>query len=102
MPPPAIGVIEGEKSAFVLLRKRNWSRLLAKGWMEDPTICKRCGKEMEAAAAISSTAQDDVIEKILRSRTSGTRRGFARGPCERRPVAASGVTGKDRATGGRT
>jgi len=68
MPPPAVAVIAGEESAFVRLRKKNWSRLIAKVWFEDPTLCKRCGKEMKVVAAISSPAQDAVIEKLLRAR----------------------------------
>ena len=61
-------VIEGEESEFVRVRRRNWARLMSKVWLEDPSLCPSCGKEMKVLAAISSPAQDEVIEKILRAR----------------------------------
>jgi ribosomal protein S27E len=66
--PPAVGVIEEEESGFVKMRRRNWARLIMKVWMEDPEKCPRCGEKMKVLAAISSPAQDGVIEKILRAR----------------------------------
>ena len=66
--PPAVGVIEEEESGFVKVRRRNWARLIRKVWMADPEECPRCGRRMEVIAAISSPAQDGVIEKILRAR----------------------------------
>jgi len=59
---------EDEESEFVKVRKRNWARLIAKVWKEDPEICPECGSKLEVLSAISSPAQDDVIEKILRCR----------------------------------
>ena len=65
---PAVHRIKGEESVFVKVRRRNWARLIQKVWLEDPTLCPRCGERMKVLSAISSPAQDDVIEKILRSR----------------------------------
>jgi len=62
--PPA----DEQEDAFTRSRRRNWARLIARTWLEDPEICSRCGTRMEVLAAISSPAQDGVIEKILRSR----------------------------------
>jgi hypothetical protein len=53
---------------FTRKRRRNWARLIARTWLEDPETCPRCGTRMEVLAAISSPAQDGVIEKILRAR----------------------------------
>ena len=53
---------------FTRQRRRNWARLIARTWLEDPEICPRCGTRMEILAALSSPGQDGVIEKILRSR----------------------------------
>ena len=57
-----------EESEFIKVRKRNWARLIAKVWKDDPEWCPRCGSKLEVLSAISSPAQDDVIEKILRCR----------------------------------
>jgi len=40
--------------------------LIAKVWLEDPSLCRSCGKPMPIVAAITSPGRDDVIEKILR------------------------------------
>ena len=53
-------------------RRRNWARLIAKVWLEDPTLCKRCGKEMKILSAISSPAQDEVMEKLTGRAVNGT------------------------------
>jgi hypothetical protein len=66
-PPKAIPVLEGEEGEFLRIRRRNWARLIAKVWHTDPRVCPRCGKTMRVIAAISSPAQDDVIEKILKA-----------------------------------
>lgn len=65
---PAVVVVEGEESDFVRLRRRSWARLIARVWLEDPSLCPSCGQEMKILAAITSPAQDDVIERILRAR----------------------------------
>ena len=62
--PPNVGVIDEEESGFVRVRRKNWARLIAKVHMDDPQLCPRCGKEMKVLAALSSPAQDAVIEKI--------------------------------------
>jgi hypothetical protein len=62
-----VAVIEGDDSEFLRVRRRNWARLIKRVWLEDPTLCPRSGKTMKVISAISSPAQDDVIEKILRS-----------------------------------
>mgnify|MGYP001605988630 FL=1 len=65
---PTVAVVEGEDSEFMRVRRRNWARLIARVWLENPSLCPTCGKEMKVLAAVSSPAQDDVIEKILRAR----------------------------------
>jgi len=65
---PTVAIIQAEESEFLRVRKRSWARLIAKTWLEDPVRCPSCGKEMKILAAISSPAQDDVIERILRAR----------------------------------
>ncbi len=60
--------VDDEESEFVKVRKRNWARLIAKVWKEDPELCPTCGSKMVVLAAISSPGQDDVIERILRHR----------------------------------
>ena len=64
--PPSPNQDEDSESEFVRVRKKNWARLIAKTWLENPELCPRCGKAMRVVAAISSPAQDDVIERILR------------------------------------
>jgi hypothetical protein len=62
-PPP-----DEPENPFARQRRRHWARLIARTWLEDPELCPRCGTRMEVLAAISSPAQDDTIEKILRAR----------------------------------
>jgi hypothetical protein len=62
--PPA----DEAEGAFTRKRRRDWARLIARTWLEDPEACPRCGTKMEVLAAFSSPAQDGVIEKILRAR----------------------------------
>jgi hypothetical protein len=61
------GIDEGE-SGFVRVRRRNWARLIARTYLEDPEVCPQCGKRMRVLAALSSPAQDAVIERILKCR----------------------------------
>ena len=35
-------------------------------WLEDPSLCRTCGKPMPIVSAITSPGQDDVIERVLR------------------------------------
>ncbi len=65
---PDVLTVEEEDSNFVKVRRRNWARLIAKVWLSDPEACPECGGHMRVLAAISSPAQDDVIERILRCR----------------------------------
>ena len=65
---PAVPVLEAEESGFVRVRRRSWARLIQKVWLDDPELCPRCGERMMVLAAISTPAQDQVIEKILRAR----------------------------------
>jgi hypothetical protein len=51
---------------FVQERRRNWARLIRQTWLADPELCPSCGERMKVLAAISSPAQDDIIEKILK------------------------------------
>ena len=70
---------EDEESEFVRVRKRNWARLIAKVWKDDPEVCRECGSRLEMLsdfvarplASQSSPAQDEVLERILRCRGQG-------------------------------
>jgi hypothetical protein len=66
--PPEVVEDEEDESEFVRLRQANWARRIARTWLEDPSLCGCCAQPMKALSAISSPAQDDVIEKILRAR----------------------------------
>ncbi len=55
--PPA----DEAEDPFTRKRRRDWARLIARTWLEDPETCPRCGTKMEVLAAISSPAQDGVI-----------------------------------------
>ncbi|MBN1319765.1 MAG: hypothetical protein JXA87_02890 [Thermoleophilia bacterium] len=76
-----------EESAFVRLRRRSWGRLIAKVWLDDPSLCRCCGKPMKTLAAFSSPRDDTLIEKILRHRHEWDppwrRQRRARGPPDR-------------------
>lgn len=61
-------VVEDEDSEFVKLRRKNWARLIAKVYVENPALCGGCGQEMKVISALTSPHQDDVIERILRHR----------------------------------
>ena len=52
--PEDVVVAEEDESGFVKLRKRNWARLIAKVYLEDPEVCPCCGKKMKVLAAITS------------------------------------------------
>jgi len=83
-----VTIIDGdEDSEFVALRRKNWARLIARTWLEDPSLCDGCGKPMRAISAISSPEQDDVIERILRARDEWDSPG-----CWRRMGIAFGLT----------
>ena len=66
--PKAVVVVDDEESEFVRLRRRNWARLIAKVYLEDPALCGSCEKEMKIISALTSPHQDDVIKRILESR----------------------------------
>ena len=66
--PKDVTIIEKEESQFAKVRRRNWARLINKVWLENPSLCPSCGKEMRVIAALTSPHQDDVIERILKSR----------------------------------
>jgi len=66
--PTDVTIIEEEESEFAKVRRKNWARLIAKVWLEDPSLCASCGKEMRVISALTSPHQDDVIERILKSR----------------------------------
>ncbi len=59
---------EEEESDFVKVRRRSWRRLIVKVWLEDPQLCPGCGEPMRVLSAINSPHQDDVIERILKTR----------------------------------
>ena len=66
--PKDVVLVEEEDSEFAKVRRKNWARLIAKVWLEDPSLCASCGKEMRVVSALTSPHQDDVIEGILKSR----------------------------------
>jgi len=55
-----------DESDFTKKRRRDWGRLIAKVYLDDPQLCASCGERMKIVAAITSPAQDDVIERVLR------------------------------------
>ena len=55
--PKNVGIVDDEDSEFHKVKKKNWARLIAKVWLEDPELCAKCGKKMIVLAAISSPAQ---------------------------------------------
>ena len=65
---------EDEESEFVRVRERNWARLIARVWKDDPEIFPECGSKLEVLSAFvarqlasqSSPAQDDVSASISR------------------------------------
>jgi hypothetical protein len=57
-----------EEGEFASSRRRNWARLIARTWLCNPELCSSCRQRLRVVAAISSPAQDQVIEKILRAR----------------------------------
>jgi len=48
-----VTVVEEEESQFVKLRRKNWARLIAKVWLEDPSLCVSCGEEMRVVSALT-------------------------------------------------
>ena len=54
-----------EDSPLLRKRKRSWAKLIYKAWLEDPSLCRSCGKPMKIITAIARE-QEDVIERILR------------------------------------
>jgi hypothetical protein len=91
--PEDVVVVEEEESEFIRLRRKNWARLIARVYLESPEICGGCGKEMKILSAISSPAQDDVIERILRCRGQWDppwlRQRRARGPPTQLEIVAA-------------
>ncbi|MBI4601188.1 MAG: hypothetical protein HY721_04425 [Planctomycetes bacterium] len=55
-----------EETAFRKKRRRDWAKLIAKVYYDDPCLCSSCGQPMKIVAAITSPAQDEVIERVLR------------------------------------
>src|SRR2546422_4534798 len=55
-----------DDSPILQQRRRSWARLIHRTWLCDPELCPTCGQRMKVIAAITSPAQDDLIEKILR------------------------------------
>ena len=73
---PGDVTVAEEDSEFVRLRQKSWAQLIAKVWLEDPSLCNSCRKPMKIISALTSPHQDAVIERILRSR--GVHRSPAR------------------------
>ncbi len=82
--PKDVVLVDEEDSQFAKVRRKNWARLISKVWLEDPSLCPSCGKEMKVISALTSPHQDDVIERILKSRGAWDppwkRQRRARGP----------------------
>jgi hypothetical protein len=64
-PPSQCPQEQEEDSAFLRKRKRSWAKLISKVYLDDPEICRSCGKTMKIIAAIARE-QGDVIERVLR------------------------------------
>ncbi len=60
-PGDEVEVEEEDESEFVRLRRANWARLIARTWLEDPSLCNCCGQAMKVLSAISSPAQDEAV-----------------------------------------
>ena len=45
---PGVTVVENE-GEFLKVRRRNWARLFARTWHEDPSLCAGCGKPMKSS-----------------------------------------------------
>src|SRR6266511_3313067 len=54
--PRSLPARDETEDEFTRKRRRNWARLIARTWLDDPEICPRCGTTMEVLAAISSPA----------------------------------------------
>jgi hypothetical protein len=78
--PPSPDQNEDADSEFVRVRKKNWAKLIAKTWLENPELSPKRGKEMKVVAAISSLPQDDVIEEYCETSAPGIHLG---GDCQR-------------------
>ena len=85
--PTDVVVVEEQESQFIKLRRKNWARLIEKVYLENPALCSACGEEMKIISALTSPHQDNVIEKILKSREEWDppwkRQRRARGPPRR-------------------
>jgi hypothetical protein len=44
---------DSTESPFLRKRKRTWAKLISKVWLEDPSICRSCGKKMKIIAVIA-------------------------------------------------
>ena len=53
--PPGASAREEDSvdSAFLRKRKRSWAKLISKVWLDDPSLCRSCGKPMKIVTAIS-------------------------------------------------
>ncbi len=70
---PTDVVTAQEEGEFVRLRRKNWARLIAKVWQDDPEVCDCCGEDVVrrsparvSLSAITHPHQDDVIERVLK------------------------------------
>jgi hypothetical protein len=50
-PPNPSSAPPEEDSKYLRKRKRSWARLIAKVWLDDPTLCSSCQKPMKIIAA---------------------------------------------------
>ncbi|MBI4583967.1 MAG: transposase [Planctomycetes bacterium] len=64
-PTAAPGPDHPEDSEFSRNRRRSWGKLIAKVFLENPELCRSCGKPMKIIAAIAPEPVQ-VIERILR------------------------------------
>jgi len=64
-PAAAPGPASTEDSEFLRKRKRSWTKLISKVYLDDPSLCRSCGKPMKIIAA-TAPKQEDVIERIPR------------------------------------
>jgi hypothetical protein len=68
--PPDVVEVEEDESEFVRLRRANWSRLIARRWLEDPSLCDGCGKRMKLRARSSRPTPTRSSTRILSAGSS--------------------------------
>jgi hypothetical protein len=50
-----------EESEFVRVRKRNWARLIARVWKDDPEVCPECGSRTKIKTRLVTPGWNDAL-----------------------------------------